>query len=283
MHGRGLARAAAVAIVMSAPYVRADEKLACVAAADEAQKHRSAGRLRDARISLHTCARDVCPAIVRNDCTRWLLEVDGSLPSIVIRARDPRGQDITDVRVEWDGRLVAQKLDGLPIEVDPGRHLLTMTRTGSQTIHEEVLIHTGEKNRTFSVVLAPGDPAGAPAGIRVPESGATPSRGPAWILLGVTAAAAASFAYFGLRGQAEVADMRNECAGHCPADRVDRAHEKLLVADLSLGTAVVSAALATYFFVSASQSRSISAPAPAQQINVTPVFGGAFAAWVQRF
>jgi len=43
----------------------ADEKLACVAAADAAQQQRSAGKLRQARASLHICAREVCPAIVK--------------------------------------------------------------------------------------------------------------------------------------------------------------------------------------------------------------------------
>src|SRR5262245_49024443 len=112
----------------------ADEKLACVTAAETAQQQRSANKLRQARASLHICARDVCPAVVRSDCTQWLAEVEASVPTIVLRAQDPRGADLTDVKVQLDGAPIADKIDGLPIEVDPGQHVLSWEHTGSKKL-----------------------------------------------------------------------------------------------------------------------------------------------------
>src|SRR5687767_14116999 len=80
----------------------ADDKIACVQAADAAQEHRTAGRLKDARTSLHVCARATCPALVRSDCTQWLSEVEASMPTIVIRAVGARSEDIADVQVDLD-------------------------------------------------------------------------------------------------------------------------------------------------------------------------------------
>jgi hypothetical protein len=93
-------------------------------------------------------------------------------------------------------------------------------------------------------------------------------------------AGATSFGYFALRGSSEVSEMRGECAGHCPASRVDAAYQKLLIGDISLGVAVLSAGMATYFFWSAaSQPKS----APARGVSVAPVVGGLTAVWLERF
>src|SRR5438552_19090580 len=80
----------------------ADEKLACVNAADAAQRLRNANKLLEARANLQICARDVCPSIVRSDCTRWRAEVEASVPTVVLRAQDAHGQELTDVKVMLD-------------------------------------------------------------------------------------------------------------------------------------------------------------------------------------
>jgi hypothetical protein len=74
--------------------------------------------------------------------------------------------------------------------------------------------------------------------------------------------------------------MRTDCAGHCPASEVDAAQQKLLIADISLGAAVVSAGLATYLFWTAASSKKV---APARNVSVTPVAGGIAASWIERF
>lgn len=258
----------------------ADDKLTCVRAADAAQEQRTAGKLRDARSSLHTCAREVCPALVRSDCTQWLAEVEASMPTVVIRAQNGRGDDITDVQIELDGRRIADQLEGLPIDVDPGAHVLVWRR-GGKSARQEIVVHTAEKNRAVTLRVEGDDlPLGPPStDVSLAEVRARPGAA-AWLLSGVAVVGAASFGYFGLRGSAEVRDMRAECAGHCPASRVDAAYEKLLAADISLGIAIVSAGVAGYLFWSAAAS---SKSAPMREVSVSPLAGGAAAIWIERF
>ena len=258
----------------------ADDKLTCVRAADAAQEQRTAGKLRDARTSLHTCAREVCPALVRSDCTQWLSEVEASMPTIVIRAQNAHGDDLPNAQIDLDGRRLTDKLEGLPIEVDPGPHVLVWHR-GEKSGRQEIIVHTAEKNRTVTLRVDISDAVGAPvAADPTPSDDRFRPGAAAWIFAGVAVAGAVSFGYFGLRGRSEVSDMRSECAGHCRASQVDAAYEKLLVADISLGAALLSAGVATYLFWSAATPAKSSS---AREVTVSPVVGGIAASWVERF
>jgi hypothetical protein len=280
MHARVVGCLTLAIALSGAGRALADDKVTCVRAADAAQEQRTAGKLRDARASLHTCARDICPALVRSDCTQWLSEVEASMPTIVIRAQNVRGDHLSDVQVDLDGRRVADKLEGLPIEVDPGLHVL-VGRRGSEVARQEIVVHTAEKNRTVTMRIETSDAKAVaqPSDATRSENGFRPGAA-AWILAGVAVAGAASFGYFGLRGSAEVRDLRNECAGHCSASRVDAAYEKLLAADISLGAAVVSAGVAAYLFWSAATPAK---PASARELSIAPAFGGVTAVWLERF
>ncbi len=92
----------------------------CVSASEDAQLMRIKGQLRAARANLLVCSQDDCPKIVKQDCTGWLDEVDRAIPTVVLGARDARGQDLTDVHVAMDGTSLALRLDGKAIPVDPG-------------------------------------------------------------------------------------------------------------------------------------------------------------------
>jgi hypothetical protein len=258
----------------------ADDKLICVRAADAAQEQRSAGRLREARASLHTCAREICPALVRSDCTQWLAEVEASMPTIVIRAENARGEDLADVQIELDGHRLTDRLEGLPIDVDPGPHVLTWRRDG-KVAQQDIVVHTAEKNRSVMLRIDSGEtlPTARTSGAPPSEDHFRPAAA-AWIFAGLAVVGATSFAYFGLQGRSEVSDMRHDCAGHCPASQVDAAQQKLLIADISLGAAVVSAGLATYVFWTAASPKAV---APARNVSVTPVAGGIAAFWLERF
>jgi hypothetical protein len=269
-----------LAIGLAGRLARADDKVACVQAADAAQEQRTAARLRDARASLHICAREVCPPLVRSDCTRWLSEVETSMPTIVIRAESARGEDLSDVQVDLDDRRIADKLEGLPIEVDPGQHVLTWHGVG-KVVRQEIVVHTAEKNRPVTWRVESGDaPPAAPAsGAPTSQNRFRPGAA-AWIFAGVAVAGASSFGYFGWRGSSDVHDMQRECAGHCPSSRVDAAYQKLVAADISLGAAVVSAGVATYLFWSAATPPRASA---AREVSVSPIAGGIAAVWLERF
>lgn len=284
---------AAIAWAATASIASADEKVACVTAAETAQQQRSEGKLRDARLSLHLCSRDVCPALVRNDCTQWLTEIEASLPTIVLRATTPRGQDLTDIKVSLDGQALAERIDGLPIEVDPGSHVLTAVHPGSKPVRQELTFYTNQRNRTVSLVLEDVEPPPDGTGeLRVSADSAPKRLGAAPVVFGAVALAAlGSWTYFGLTSNADAKHLDETCGpdgpnsggtGHCPSSDVDRVRNKQIVADVSLGVAVVSAGISTWLFLKASKSPTTTA-LPARQIFASPTPGGASAFWIERF
>lgn len=257
----------------------AADKESCVKASDSAQKNKSGKKLRAAKKDLLICVQDDCPAIVKKDCDAWLAEVEASLPTIVLSAKDATtGNDIFDVKVTLDGEPLTEKLDGSAIAIDPGPHTIHWEAAGMPAQDSKILVKEAEKNRTVTVTLgAPAAPppptptpttAPAPAPI-VEKSGPPPA---AWIFGGIGVAGIAGFAYFGLSGRSDVQHLRDTCAPYCDKSDEDPAKRKLLVADIALGVGIVSLGLATYFFVSSSGRES---PKPAAlRVDASPVAGG---------
>src|SRR5579859_5937510 len=95
-----------------------EEKKACIAASEKAQQLRADGKLLASREQLLVCARDVCPGVIRKDCAKWLGELEDALPSIVLGAKDGKGRDLEDVRVDIDGVQATSALDGKAIPID---------------------------------------------------------------------------------------------------------------------------------------------------------------------
>src|SRR5260370_33051805 len=107
-----------------------DEKHARISASDQGQQLRDDGKYRLARDAFARCARETCPVPVRQDCVHWLLEVDQSSATIVVNAKDEKGNDLADVAVAVDGTSLVTKLDGKPLTVDPGEHTLRFEPPG---------------------------------------------------------------------------------------------------------------------------------------------------------
>ena len=118
---RCLVPAIGLALVWS-PRAYADDKQLCVSAYEETQSLRKEGQLRKARERVLTCVQESCPAVVRKDCAQWLPEIEASIPTIVFEVRGPSGGETSDVRVFFDGQLLAERLDGKAIAVEPGEH-----------------------------------------------------------------------------------------------------------------------------------------------------------------
>jgi hypothetical protein len=144
----------------------ADQKDACLAAADAGQSLRDDGQYSIARDQFLTCAREVCPKIVHDQCTTWLHQLEEAIPTVVFSAKDDRGNDISAVRVISDGKLITSTLDGKPLPLDPGGHDIRFERdpNGAVTVH--VILKAGEKNRevlaTFPAVQGEPPPEGTP-------------------------------------------------------------------------------------------------------------------------
>jgi hypothetical protein len=126
---------------------------ACVQASEQGQTERDEGKYRAARKSFLACSRDACPALVVRSCANWLRELDTTAPTIVVGARDDHGSDLSDVTVTFDGAPFASHLDGRPIEVDSGEHVLRFEREGSEPVEQKLVIRAGERARVVTVTL----------------------------------------------------------------------------------------------------------------------------------
>ncbi|HEY6462876.1 MAG TPA: hypothetical protein VIY73_22050, partial [Polyangiaceae bacterium] len=206
--------------------------------------------LLEAQAALLVCARDPCPAALRPECSQWLAEVQRAVPSIVVAARGPHGEDLRDGRVLLDGRPLLTHLDGTATDVDAGDHLLRLETAGLPPLEQHVLVREGEKARVVAFAYPPAEPA--PAGALAPSSSSpspsvagSHSRLPAYVLGGVGVAAAASFAYFALSGLS----LYDQCHSGCSSSHVDAGNRDWTAADVSFGIAVVALGVGTYFFV----------------------------------
>ena len=83
---------------------------------------RRTGKLIAAQAELITCSQSSCPAAATVDCVQWLREVEQSLPSVVLSARDAGGHEVANLRVLLDGSPLAEAESGRAIPVDPGAH-----------------------------------------------------------------------------------------------------------------------------------------------------------------
>jgi hypothetical protein len=159
---KALPLAAIVLVCLAANHraVADDGKAACFDAAEKGQALRAAHKLVEARDQFRACARETCPTTVRGDCLGWLDQSDKSIPTVVLSAKDPAGNDVFDVTVTLDGAPLATKLEGVAIPVDPGAHTFRFQWADGTAKERQVLVPEGQKDMIVAVSLAP--PGGAP-------------------------------------------------------------------------------------------------------------------------
>jgi hypothetical protein len=264
---------AATLLVPSVAFA-APAKKECLAASDLAQDLRSQGKLLEAREELAVCANEACPTVVKKDCGKWLADVQESLPTIVLGAREDSGADLIDVEVTLDGKALTSHLDGKSIPVNPGPHKLTFAVAGRAPIELQVLLTEGDKNHRVQAVFA------SPAK-KKPDDVKPPVAAPSYavpIVLGVIGVAGiGAFAYLGATGAKEIRDYRDTCAPRCnPAD-VDASKRKLVYGDVALGIGVVSLVASAVWLMSSSPNND------SARVNVSVTPNLAFATWTARF
>ncbi len=220
----------------------------CIAAYEDAQRRRNRGDLIEAREALKVCARDVCPAIARTDCTDWLAELRADVPTIVIGARFESGRDLIDVSVFLDGKPLMNRIEGRAVEVNPGVHTLRFEIPGREPVEERVSVLVGERNRRV-VVTVPDPTPPAPAS----EPGIPTMT---HVLGGVGAVGLAGFGFFGLTGLSREGDL-DACKPSCGSGDVDAVRTRYLAADISLLVGLAALGGATYFYF---ESRGQGAP-----------------------
>lgn len=217
-------------------------KQQCVEAYEQTQSLRKSANLRAARDSALTCAQAACPAVVKKDCATWLTELEQSLPSVVLGARDKAGQETTAVRVFVDGAPFVDHLDGRAVALDPGAHTFRFELDGAPPSELRTLIREGEKNRPIEISFAASSQRGADGdSARPPVS--------VFVLGGIGVLALGSFTTFALLGKAQKSDLEKTCAPTCTDEEVGRVRTKLLIGDISLVTGIVALGAATTFFL----------------------------------
>jgi hypothetical protein len=276
--------AIAASTIVAPRAAAADDKAQCLTASDQGQSLRDDGKYHKAREAFAACAREACPTIVRRDCMKWLADLEQSWPSVVVGAKDDKGADLVDVKVEVDGALLVSRLDGNPAPVDPGEHVFRFETAGYPPVEQRVVVRAGEKSRLIAAQFAPSTPAppgegAAPAAGTTTPDQRTPHgmRTSAWVFGGLAVAAFGTEAFFGLSGLSDRSHLKSQpCAqtASCSQSSVDSIRTKFTVADIALGVGLVSAAISAYLFIASPGEPAVVA-APASALDVRPVPGGA--------
>jgi len=227
----------------------------CATAYEQGQVQRKSGQLVSARSTLQACARDECPDFIRSDCSTWYGEVQNEVPTLVFAARS-NGRDLSDVRVSAGTRVLAARIDGQVVELDPGEYDFEFRGAEMRTLVQHFVIARGERNRLIQVDLEPlaPEPRPEPAAALAPTAPPQRSLLLPGIFAGIGVAGVAAFAGLGAWGSSQENELEGSCAPGCSADRVSEVRRKYLLADVSLGVGVASLAVGAYFFFSAGSS-----------------------------
>jgi hypothetical protein len=246
-------------------------KEACIASFDRGQRAQSDRALRRALTELIVCSQESCPTVLRADCAGVLAEVRSALPSVVFAADDGSGHELTDVKVYAGSELLAGKLDGRAVSLDPGTFELRFERVGQPAVVVSRMIREGEKSRVIRVSLpAPG--AGA-------SSGPGPDHGPdvlagkrtavGWVLPGSLAAVGLTglgiALYTRLSFDSRVDELRGSCAPDCTQGDRNDLSGMVVTSNVALGVGIGALALsvATWFLMAPSSSSGGTSPARA--------------------
>jgi len=194
----------AAAIVVTAPNARADDKQTCADAYAQTQTLRQAGQLRAAHEQALLCVKDVCPEFIRSDCGTWLGEIAASQPTVVLDVRDGAGQSVLDASISLDGKPWLATIDASAHEVDPGTHVLRLSRGDAPPVEQSIIVREGDKNQKIVVTVAtPGasavpPPTPGPDAVPPPRlEGESPTVAP-WIIGGAGVATLAVGAILGV-------------------------------------------------------------------------------------
>jgi hypothetical protein len=171
--------------------------------------------------------------------------VDAAQPTIVLKAEDANGVDVTDVLVELGGRKLATSLDGRAIPVDPGKLSFVFRRTPFEPVTVEIVIAEGEKSRTVRAKLGPH---ASVVSLTPLDPGVTRRSAVGWALPGGLALfGAVSLTFAGLTRLSAGNDadvLRRTCAPHCPIEERSSLSDRLTTVNVALGIGLGSLALA---------------------------------------
>jgi hypothetical protein len=200
---------------------------------------RDAGHYAQAGDAFRKCTADSCPALIRRDCANWLESLAAQTPTLVFVGRDAAGVDVLAGRVLLDGRVVASQLDGRPIRVDPGPHLVRVEGGHGAVWEQRIVARAGEIDRRVVATLA------GPRGPQQERGRDGTGAGRTWAAIAVGGVSLASLGvglYFGLAAESDLHSLEaSPCAPKhtCPDSEVSSDRTRLYLSDAFIGAAIV--------------------------------------------
>ena len=128
---------------------------ACLSTLRSAQEKQHAGRLVEASQLFTKCSNQACGGFLWQECASSHTRLHASLPSVVPVVLDEGSDPLVDIQVQIDGQLVASRLDGLAVPVDPGQHELSFSTAAGVFASKTITVIEGEHNRPVAVVWPP--------------------------------------------------------------------------------------------------------------------------------
>ena len=215
---------------------------------------RKQGKYRQARARLLDCVNAACGGDVRRRCASTLQQLDAITPSIVVRAEDANGSDLTDVAVKLEGEPLVGSLDGMAIPVDPGKHEFVFERSGAQPVSKKLTIRRGEKFRSIEVQIGEVAPESGVASLELDTDDGlalSPERlALSLSLIGVGTAGLVGFTWLGLSARSGEDELK-ECSPGCSQGRVDGVEVRYVMSNVSLGVGALALGAAAWVLFSA--------------------------------
>lgn len=240
----------------------------CITQHRTAQELRQEGRLLEASRHFKECLHPACSAPLRAECARVLDEVEAEIPSIVVAARSGQG-DLLDVSVYDGDTLLTKRLDGRPIELDPGAHQLRFEAPRHSSVTHTVMLRVGERNRLLDVVLTPAVVAEPPrrTSRELPRRADNSDTRLNAFVFGGAASLAIAGGVFAWLARAEYKEAERSCAPVCSDARLQRIEVKSIAADVLF---VLSAGTFGYGIVHVLSRKQSSQPQRSGSIRIGP-------------
>jgi hypothetical protein len=145
-----LSGALAASAVLWSPQLRAANPTTadCLTASEASLESGNEHHLRGERNQLLVCAAASCPADIRKECVRRVDEVNAAIPTITFEAKDGSGADVSAVKVTMDSEVLAERLEGTALSIDPGEHTFTFETAGQPAVTRKLVIPGTTDGRT---------------------------------------------------------------------------------------------------------------------------------------
>lgn len=228
----------------------------CETSYEQAQTERLAGHYISASSAALACSQIQCNQAIVRECMRLYESLQQDTPTFVFSARKAEGGALIEVKVEMDGKQVADKITGRVMPVDPGPHQFVFIDKTRGKIETTETARVGDHARvieaTFPDPNAKVVPAGAAAGGA--DTGAQkekPKGVPAmtFVLGGVGVAGIATFAGLRIAAVGDYNHYNSTCSPECDPSKIDPVRTKFTMSYVALGVGIAGAAGAALVYV----------------------------------